>query len=105
MRPIVRFIKRANPNAGGAVTSVLGPPPNTFFSMNGPFEYVHIVRDAVMLRCTVSIFYGLARAVLRTLFADLAEGLYAKIYGVIVNKREISKDLAEPNARAVFLSD
>ena len=105
MKPCVQLVKGANPDAGGTVTSVLGPPPNTFFRMGGPFEYIHIVGNAVMFRYTVSIFYGLTRTALSAFFADFAEGLYAKIYRVIVNKREISKDFAEPNAGAIFFSD
>ena len=76
VKQCVRFVKGANPNAIGAVTSVLGPPLNAFFSFDGPLEYVHIVGDAVMFSGSFSIFQGLTGAMLGALFADFAKSLY-----------------------------
>jgi hypothetical protein len=58
-----------------------------------------------MFSGSVSIFQGLARAVLGTLFTYFAKGLNTQIHRFVMNKGEVRENLAQSDSRSVFFRD
>jgi hypothetical protein len=105
MKGCIRFIKRTDSDTDRTVRSIFGPPPDALFCINRPLENVHVIGNIVVLRCTFSSFQGLAGAGFRTFLAGLAKGLNTEIHRLIRNKRQIGKDLAQPNPGPIFFSN
>lgn len=89
----IMLIIGTDPDARGAVTSLLRPERNAFFSIHGPFQKASAVGNIVALRCSFFMLYGLRGTMLRTLLTHFTECLHPEIYGFVVNKRQISKNL------------